>query len=555
MKGKRVIALLSASLMAFSLAGCGGAAASTATTSTAAASTATASAAASGTATAATGVQGANTDPLNTKTTDESITIGLASEPSALWGAAVGKTENEGQIISAALLDTLVTVGHSTGEVVPNLATAWEWVDGTHCKFTLRDDVTMYGGAKLTSKDVIYSIGVWTTASANTDTGRYIDATQCSADDDKTVTIGFNATAPDLTSMLAWSNFGIVSEADVTAAGGLEAAAKNPLVGSGKYKFKEWKAGQSVTLERNESYWNPDYKGYYKTIVFTFTNDAAARAMAVQSGDAQVANDMPVSQAATFAANPDVKTFLYTFGQNAHLWYNMKDGKTTSDQKVREAIDKALDFDALAQVGTAGFGKSALGYFTEDTTKYYNATYTADERKVDVEGAKKLLEEAGYKDGLELTCIGTQDTVPMYTVIQENLRAVGITLTINTLDIPQFVQDSNGGNYDIIIVGELSDARYPTLMGFMRQNNIDTFCIGGPKVTTPELDNAIGAAIEEKDEAKAKTELGDVEKTMKDSMIESNLYPEMHAVVAAKDIMGLRTNERGFLDATSFYKA
>jgi len=143
----------------------------------------------------------------------------------------------------------------------------------------------------------------------------------------------------------------------------------------------------------------------------------------------------------------------------------------------------------------------------------------------------------------------------MYTVIQENLRAIGVTLTINTLDTPQFVQDSNSGNYDLIIVGELTDARYPTLMCFMRQANIDTFVIGGPKATTPELDNAIGAAIEEKDETAAKKDLGDIEKTMKDSMIESNLYPEMHTVVGAKDIMGLKTIERGFLDATSFYKA
>jgi peptide/nickel transport system substrate-binding protein len=355
--------------------------------------------------------------------------------------------------------------------------------------------------------------------------------------------------------MLDWSNFGIVSEDEVNAAGGAEAAANNPVLGSGKYKFKEWKRGQSITLERNDNYWDKDWKGYYKTIVFTFTSDAAARAMAVQSGDSQVAYDMPVSQASTYLASTDVQTVMYTFGQVGHLWYNMSDGHdATQNQKVREAIDKALDYDAIAQVGTAGTGKAALGYFDTDS-KYYNQTYTEDERKVDVEGAKALLKEAGYESGLELTAIGLQDVVPVYTVMQENLRAVGITLNIKTTDTAQFVQDAFGGNYDIIDVGELTDARYPTLLPFLRSANIASgYVIGGPKATTDAIDSAIETAIEETDEAKAKEELGAIEQTMKEQTIVSNLYPEMHASVIAKDLKGYTTIERGFMDPTNFYK-
>jgi MarR-like DNA-binding transcriptional regulator SgrR of sgrS sRNA len=57
-------------------------------------------------------------------------------------------------IISAALQDTLVKVDRATGEqLLPNLATDWEWVDGTHCRFTLRDDVTMSDGTPLVAED------------------------------------------------------------------------------------------------------------------------------------------------------------------------------------------------------------------------------------------------------------------------------------------------------------------------------------------------------------------------------------------------------------------
>lgn len=79
----------------------------------------------SGTVTASAAVKGANEDEANTVETDETLRIALASEPSNLWPAAAGSTENEAQIVSSALMDTLVITDYSTGEVLPNVATAW----------------------------------------------------------------------------------------------------------------------------------------------------------------------------------------------------------------------------------------------------------------------------------------------------------------------------------------------------------------------------------------------------------------------------------------------
>ena len=185
-------------------------------------------------------------------------------------------------------------------------------------------------------------------------------------------------------------------------------------------------------------------------------------------------------------------------------------------------------------------------------------TYTAEERAVDVDGAKKILEDAGIAtDGsVELTAIGLQDVNPIYTVMQENLSKIGITLKINITDTPTFVQDAFGGNYDLIMVGEYTAERYPTLLCFMQQATIDSgFVIGGPKTTTPEIDSAITQLIQETDTAKAKEEAGALEKTMKDQCIVSNLYPEMKASILAKNLKGYTTRERGFLDATNFYEA
>ncbi|MCD7868871.1 MAG: ABC transporter substrate-binding protein [Clostridiales bacterium] len=503
--------------------------------------------------TASAAVKGANEDEANTTKSDETLHIALASEPSNLWPAGATSTENEAQIVSSALLDTLVTKDYSTGEVLPNIATEWEWVDDTHCTFTLRDDVINSLGEALTAEDVVYCVNdVWIALDASNDTGRYLVG--ATADDEYVVTIEFNVAAPDLVEMLSWSNFGIVSEAEVEAAGGIEAATKSPTIGSGKYKFTEWNSGQSITLTRNEDYWNEDYAGYFETIIFTFTNDAAAREMAVESGDVDVAYDMPVIQAATFAESESVQTIMYSFGQNAHLWYNMTEEHATSDALVREAIDLALNFDSLFQVGTAGYGEQALGYFGTDSP-YYTEMYTEEERAVDVETAKALLEEAGYGDGLELTTVGLQDVTALYTVIQENLREIGITLTINTVDTAQFVEDAFGGNYDIIMVGEYTAARYPTLFCFLDAETIASgYVIGGPKTTTDEIDALITEIIEATDEETAKEAAVELETILKEETIVSNLYSEMKASIISNDLKGYNTLERGFIDPTGFYK-
>ena len=188
------------------------------------------------------GVYEVNVDPINTEVTDETLTIALQSEPSTLWGAGTGKLENEDVYIASALYDTLVVLDQEAWEVKPSLATSWEWLDGTHCKFTLRDDVTMTDGTPLVADDVVYSVNTWMTQSPATDTGRFLAGAV--ADDEHTVTIEYTVAAPDLLIMMAWPQFGIVSEDEVNALGGYEAASRNPVMGSGKYRFSEWVAAK-----------------------------------------------------------------------------------------------------------------------------------------------------------------------------------------------------------------------------------------------------------------------------------------------------------------------
>ncbi len=558
MKGRKIASLGLSFAMVLSMVACGGG--NTNTKDTSANSGETTDVTVDGgnvDAAGSAGVRGSFEDPANTEKTDETIVIGLASEPAAIYGPGAGLVANETSIIQRALADGLVVMDQKTGDVKPCLATEWEWVDSTHCKFTLRDDVVMSDGTPLVADDVVYTVNeIWKGINATNDTGNYIGEGGAVAEDEHTVTIEFSTPAPDLLAMLTWSNFGIVSEDEVNAAGGPEAFSKKPIGGCGRYVFKDWVNGQYITLERNENYWDDSYAGYYKDIKLTFVADAAAREFAVESGDADVAYDIPVSQVVTFTGKDNADVVLYPIGQITHLWFNMGDNaqECLKDARVRKAIDLAFNYDAINAVGSAGYGEPVYGYF-ESNSKYYNATYTDEDRAVDVEQAKALLDEAGYKDGdITLTALGLQDCVPVYTVMQENLHAIGINLEMDIPDVPSFVQSAAGGNYDLILVGDLVSARYPTLMLSLRMDGAYGFSIGGPKYSTEETDAAIHAAIEETDEAKAKEMFGELEQQFKEDTMYVNLYQELKGSVVGSKIKGYTNIERGYVDITNFYK-
>lgn len=499
------------------------------------------------------GTVSVNADAPNTQKTDETLTVLFGSEPAMLWTGGTGNAANETGYIEDAIEDTLVRMDPVTKELKPSLATEWEWTDDQTLELTLRDDVTMYGGQKMTADDVVYTVMTWKEKASNGDNGRNIESAE--KIDDTHVSIKFNKVAPDLVAQLSWATMGIVSQADVDAVGGIDAASKEPKMGSGRYKFVEWKNGEYIKLTRNEDYWDPDYAGYFKDIVIMFTSDPAAREMSVESGDAALAVDMPVVQAATYQQGGKVGVAVFPVGSVNSLWYCQKEGRVTSDKAVRTAISMAIDWDAVAMVGTAGYLGAADDYFPADNY-YYNGTYADVDRTPDPEGAKKVLEDAGYAtDGsLTVSVPATADSVPVYTVMQESLRQAGITFEINQVDIPTFVQSAFGGDYDIIYSDDEVGARYPSLLSYVQNEIVESgFSIGGPKVIKQEDNDLVMKGIQATDKAEAKGYFDQVQEDMKEDVMCSPMFENLKAAITDTDLKGFSTRERGWPDITTLY--
>lgn len=209
-------------------------------------------------------------------------------------------------------------------------------------------------------------------------------------------------------------------------------SAKNAApVGTGPYKFKEYKAGESVSFEKNSDYYLGEPK--INQIVYKIYGDANSAVVAMQKGefDAMVISPFDVEK---FKGNDNVTITPNDEGRVGYLAYNMN-SKKVQDKKVRQALAYAMNKQDMIDASylSKDFAEPAYSilprkatYYTEDVEKY----------EVDVEKSKSLLKEAGVKDlTLKLAYVSNNlFNQKQAAVLQQNLKAVGVNLQLVGMD-------------------------------------------------------------------------------------------------------------------------
>ena len=435
---KRAAAGLLAAAMAAGLAACGTSGSSTpASESTAGAATSEA---------AGEAIDQAAPATANTTASEEELVVAMTGEPTSMFFLDSTSVETA-LIVSNAISGRLLEFDASTGEVTPSLADTYELVDDTHVRFHIRDGACYSDGTPVTAQDVLFSFGL---AKENAVSfANYLDIENSTADDDQTVTIALTEYVPGWEQLFVNPSAGIISEAGLEAVGGADGAARTPPVGCGRYVFKEWVSGQYIIVERNENYWDDSYTGYYKTIRFTFIPDAASRVLALQSGDADVAMRIAMSDYMALQGNAEAKGVPFATDRVFSLMFNTQ-SEYFSNEKVREAVAHAIDPQAVNALNNMGQGQVMQGWLTP-THPYYKEYYEGGHPTYDPELAKSLLAEAGYADGFSCTLPVQAANQQIATVIQESLRQVGIDLQIETMEQSAYVTAMRGGEYDCYV--------------------------------------------------------------------------------------------------------
>ena len=447
MKKTKVFALFIVLVMMFSLAACGGGSQTSQTTSPQ--TTSPQNTGSPGTATTTTGTPPANTEtsPTSAPAPSTGTTLSILYDRTEPTGLMIQAASNGATNLGTALFATLTTYNAETRQADQGLATSWEWVDDTHCRFHLRDDVTAYDGTtKLTADDVVFTIEYGAQGTQN-NYQTIFDPSQCKAEDEHTVVIGLKKVYGDLPLMLTMSVYGIMSKSLAeNICGGSDdysALLRNPNCGFGMYTLKEWVEGDHILLQRNEHYYDAANMPFYQFIRVEWNTDFSARFLALQSGQYDVVYNLNFTQKQMLDSSSDLTYSAVGYNSTFALYLNTQYG-ALADQNVRNAISYAIDKATIAKTVTGGLVGPVDTFISSNSLWYYgDQTVPFDSGK-----AKELL--AGYTpEQLTFNILGISEYEPELTMIKAMLADVGITINIQFMEFSAINSNLKNGDYQI----------------------------------------------------------------------------------------------------------
>lgn len=284
--------------------------------------------------------------------------------------------------------------------IKPNLAASLEQPDPLTYVYTLRNNVTFWNGDPMTADDVVFSIGrqldpkegsYW----AGAVTSNIASVTKTG---DLKVTIKLKKPDVSFNSYMSTPVGNIVQKSFRLKAGASFGTPQGGIMCTGPFKVGSWSKGASLTLVKSGTYWNPDKAAKTAKVTFSFIVDGGSLNGALTTGAVDGAYDVPLNTVAQLRASKSGKLVL---GRSLQIVALISTGDgPLGDPKIRRAIAMSSDREAIAKVVYGDTAKAARSVIPPGGWSYGNDIYTktlADlpGTKVDIEGAKKLVKEAG----------------------------------------------------------------------------------------------------------------------------------------------------------------
>ncbi|WP_368653204.1 ABC transporter substrate-binding protein [Ornithinibacillus sp. 4-3] len=366
--------------------------------------------------------------------------------------------------IMRGVYETLVTVDEDQN-FQPMLAESYDISeDGLIYTFNLRQGVTFHNGKEMKAEDVVASMKRWQELSTN-GRAQFAEATFEEVDEytvEMVLPNPLSTALSVLTSYLGSAPVILPKEIIENAPD----AGIDEHIGTGPFKFVEWRQDAHIQLTRNDDYQARDEEasglaGKKEALVddvyFYFVTDASTRLAGMLSGEYDMAHAIAYDNVPQLEAADNIDIHIVP-GSTQVLTFNQKKG-VFSDIRAREAVRAALSLDEMMQ---AAFGDEK--YYTINHNlvmphlegQFYSEFGKETHNQNDVEKGKQIIEEAGL-EGEEVVILSTRDYEEVYNasiVVQERLEQIGLSVRLDVVDWPTFLEkkeDENG--FDINIVG------------------------------------------------------------------------------------------------------
>jgi peptide/nickel transport system substrate-binding protein len=364
-----------------------------------------------------------------------------------------------------AVFDELLTLDPETLRPAPYVAKSWEVSeDGAEITFYLQEGIKFHNGEPLTAEDVAFTFN-WIADPANASPNQtefewlqevvVIDEYTCKF-----------ITKPEWTPFapaLLGENYAIVPK-DTVLEMGDEEFNVNP-VGSGPFKFVEWKRGDRIVVERNEDYWLT--KPYLERVVFRPIPTLATMMLELEAGGIDISDNVTAEDARRFMDNPDLGVIVQQVPSLSYFYLGFNHSKPpANDIRFRRAVYMSVDVtagvDAIFQglTGIRAYGAVPPALWANDRELLKTTALSEDD-----EAAKALFaelrDEGVIPPNYEVTiyCPPDPRRTQISTIFATNLIENGLPAKVQPLDWGPLLdllyrsEEKPEGEADIYVMG------------------------------------------------------------------------------------------------------
>ena len=383
-----------------------------------------------------------------TKYADE-ITIGFSDVGAVFSPLSANGAGQVSQVAYLMMYNTLISRDRDNlNGYVPEVATEWFPNDDfTQWTFKLRDDVYFHNGEKLTAEDVYFT---WQAAIAHpgcTGDLKLGEVTDIEIVNDYEVI--YHLVKPNVEFEDNMANHGTL----ILCKKAVEAdEEKGVLVGSGVWKFEDFKANTYLTLVANEDTW--EKPAYAKRFVFKSVSEATAKAIMFENGELDYCSDVQPQNLAKYEADPEFALDKFSNISTNYLAFN-QNSPIAGDKNFRWACAYAIDREAINAIATQGVGSAwySAAYWGRGTM--YEKDLPALEQNLDK--AKEYLAQSSYVPGTKVVLLTASAGIhaDVAQVVQQQLGEIDINVEIFGTDSATMMAQSNWGStsYDLMVFG------------------------------------------------------------------------------------------------------
>jgi peptide/nickel transport system substrate-binding protein len=468
------------------------------------------------------------------------LIVAIQSGPNNL-DPRIGTDENS-QRVSQLVFSYLLTLDENL-RVAPALAERLDHPDPLTYIASLRRGVRFHDGHELTSKDVVYTFtSLMAPDFISPVKGAYRIVESVTALDEYTVR--FRLKEP-------FGSFPVQLVLPVVPDGAGPELRSFP-VGTGPYRFVRHDVDDRIVLTAFEGYY--DGVAVNPGIVLKVIPDDTMRGLELRKGTVDlVINDIAPDIAHQLEHEGQLQVVTGPGTDYQYIGFNMRD-PVLADPRVRHAIAYAIDREAIVKYLRRGLAEVATGLLPRVSWAYepHVRAFTQDRPR-----AQRLLDEAGHRDPdgdgplprLSLSLkVSTNEFVRLQaTVIQQNLRQVGIDVDVRSYEFATLYADVLKGNFQMFTLqwvgGAVADP--DILRRVFHSNQVPPTGFNRGHYTNPRIDRLLDTAARAGDEASRRRLYGEVQQAVAEDQPYVSIWNKTNVAVAQRGISGLKLMPRG----------